>query len=97
MEQKRVSVGAEFGHDERNAMLHEPRNVVHVTAEPIQLGNDDRRTFLTGALEGLSKRRAMIFAVLAAFDLRERLGEPVPLRRGAALLAVETAFLTASF
>jgi hypothetical protein len=39
----------------------------------------------------------MIFAVLAAFDLRERLGEPVPLRRGAALLAVETAFLTASF
>ena len=27
---KRVSVGAEFGHDERNAMLHKPRNVVNV-------------------------------------------------------------------
>jgi hypothetical protein len=50
MEQKWVSVGAEFGHDERNAILHKPRNVVNVTAEPIQLGNDDRRTFLTGAL-----------------------------------------------
>ena len=47
---KRVSVGAEFGHDERNAMLHKPRKVVNVMAEPIQLGNNDRRTFLTGAL-----------------------------------------------
>ena len=30
-------------------MLHKPRNVVNVTAEPIQLGNNDRRTLLTGA------------------------------------------------
>jgi hypothetical protein len=38
-----------------------------------------------GALEGVSKRTAMIFAVLAAFDLRERLGEPVSLCFGETL------------
>ena len=31
----RVSVGAEFGHDKRNATPHKPRNVVNITAEPI--------------------------------------------------------------
>src|SRR5215469_3316996 len=56
-------------------MLHEPADEVHVAAQAIELGDDDRRFGFPGSLQGPGQLRPVIVAVLAALHLDERLGE----------------------
>ncbi len=42
MEHEGVGVGAKLSDNKRNAMDHEPANEADISAEPVELGNEDR-------------------------------------------------------
>jgi hypothetical protein len=48
MQQERIGIGAQLGHDEGHPVLHQAGDVVDVPAQPIELGHDDRRLALAG-------------------------------------------------
>jgi hypothetical protein len=49
-----INVRPEFGHDKRNAMRHQTRDEVHVAAQTIELGHNDRRRPLGAAVAELA-------------------------------------------
>src|SRR5262249_34971685 len=52
VEHERINVRPQFSNDERNLLRHQPADEMHVTAQPVQLGDDDR----TLAPPGLGQR-----------------------------------------
>ena len=60
---------------ERHPVLHETADEVHVAAQAIELGDDDRRFGFPGSLQGPGHLRPVIVPVLAALHLDERLSE----------------------
>ena len=73
MQQERRHVWPEFGDQERDALRHQPRDEVHVAAEPVELGDRDRRApaLAAGLGERVTEFRAPLERVsaLARFDL----------------------------
>jgi hypothetical protein len=86
VQQERIGVPAELGDDERDLVDHQPADEMNVTAEPIQLGHDDRRLALLGLLERCGQLRPAIECIgpLARFDFDERVGELKALGAGEA-------------
>ena len=69
MEHKEVGIRAQFRHDEGDPLLHEPADEVHVTAEPIELGDNDRTLGLPGRLDGSGQLRPAVKCVRALAGL----------------------------
>src|SRR5262245_37072286 len=42
MQHERVDVRSQFGNDKWNPLRHQPADEMYVTAQPVQLGDDDR-------------------------------------------------------
>jgi TolB-like protein len=72
---ERVGIGAEFGDNERGPVLHQAADEMHVAAEPVELGDDDRAGLvdLPGGLERGGELGAAVERVgtLAGLDLGE--------------------------
>jgi hypothetical protein len=82
MQHERVGVGAKLGNDERNPMSHQPADEMHVSGQPVELGDDDRTLHLAGSLQ----RRVELWSAVerisafAGLDLDIFGNEIVPLR-----------------
>jgi hypothetical protein len=70
MQHERVCVGAKLGDDERHLVSHRSRNEMHVTRQPIELGDDDRAPPLAGLGERGRELRPTLQGIhaLAGFD-----------------------------
>jgi hypothetical protein len=76
MQHKRVGVAAEFSHDERHALGHQPCNERNIAREPIELGNQDAAFGRAGGSEGGCELRAAVERVGAFAGLRlDELGD----------------------
>jgi hypothetical protein len=74
-----VGIGSEFGDDERGPVLHQTTDKMHVTAEPVELGDDDRAGLvdLPGGLERGGELGPAVERVgtLAGLDLGEAMDD----------------------
>ena len=78
---ERVGVRPQLGHDERDPLLHQAADEMHVTAKPIELGDDDRALGLPGGLDRGGQLRPALKCVraLAGLNFAERLSNLIAL------------------
>ena len=88
MQEKRFNVDAQLRDDERRLVAHQTADEMHVAAESIELGHDDRRAL--AALLGGAQRRGELrspvkrVGALARLDLAEGLQQVITFRLGEA-------------
>lgn len=72
---KAIGVGAQLGDDEHH-LLHQAADEVNVSAQPVELSNDDGRPGLASGLQCGGKLRPAVVVMLARLHLSEGLGDP---------------------
>jgi hypothetical protein len=68
-----IGLGAEISDDEADFVLHQAADEVHVTAEPIELRDNNRRLGLASGFQRGTELRPLLIVVLAGLNLGEGL------------------------
>jgi hypothetical protein len=75
VQHERVGVDTELCDDERHVVLYQAADVVHVVAQPVELGDQDRSAIALRPGKRLGEHGAPVRVVLAALDLDKHLGD----------------------